>query len=43
VLRTLLKALERDPVRTMVTEMSELGLVEMTRKRNRESLEQMFA
>ena len=42
VLRTLQKALERDPVRTMVTEMSELGLVEMTRKRNRESLEQML-
>lgn len=42
VLRTLNKALEKDPVRTMVTEMSELGLVEMTRKRNRESLEQML-
>ena len=42
VLRTLLKALEKDPVRTMVTELSELGLVEMTRKRNRESLEQML-
>jgi len=42
VLRTLHKALEKDPVRTMVTEMSELGLVEMTRKRNRESLEQML-
>jgi ribonuclease G len=42
VLRTLQKALERDPVRTMVTEISELGLVEMTRKRNRESLEQML-
>jgi len=42
VLRTLQKALEKDPVRTMVTEMSELGLVEMTRKRNRESLEQML-
>lgn len=42
VLRTLEKALEKDPVRTMVTEMSDLGLVEMTRKRNRESLEQML-
>ncbi len=42
VLRTLQKALEKDPVRTMITELSELGLVEMTRKRNRESLEQML-
>jgi len=42
VVRTLQKALENDPVRTMVTELSELGLVEMTRKRNRESLEQML-
>jgi ribonuclease G len=42
VLRTLEKALEKDPVRTMFTEISELGLVEMTRKRNRESLEQML-
>ena len=42
MVRTLQKALENDPVRTMVTELSELGLVEMTRKRNRESLEQML-
>ncbi len=42
VLRTLQKALDKDPVRTMITELSELGLVEMTRKRNRESLEQML-
>ncbi len=42
VLRTLQKALEKDPVKTMITELSELGLVEMTRKRNRESLEQML-
>lgn len=42
VIRTLQKALEKDPVRTMITELSELGLVEMTRKRNRESLEQML-
>jgi ribonuclease G len=42
VLRTLQKALEKDPVKTMMTELSELGLVEMTRKRNRESLEQML-
>ncbi|MEX2365169.1 MAG: Rne/Rng family ribonuclease, partial [Pseudohongiellaceae bacterium] len=40
VLRTLIKALEKDPARTRVTGMSELGLVEMTRKRKRESLEQ---
>jgi ribonuclease G len=38
VMRTLGRALERDPVRTTVTELSELGLVEMTRKRTRESL-----
>jgi ribonuclease G len=38
VMRTLERALERDPVRTSVTELSELGLVEMTRKRTRESL-----
>ncbi|MDG2176106.1 MAG: ribonuclease G [Gammaproteobacteria bacterium] len=42
VIRTLLKALEKDPVHTMVTELSDLGLVEMTRKRNRESLGQML-
>jgi ribonuclease G len=42
VIRTLMKALEKDPVRTMVTELSDLGLVEMTRKRNRESLGQML-
>ena len=38
VMRALLKALERDNVRTSVSEISELGLVEMTRKRTRESL-----
>lgn len=38
VMRTLERSLERDPVRTSVTELSELGLVEMTRKRTRESL-----
>ncbi len=38
VMRTLRRALERDPVRTSVTELSDLGLVEMTRKRTRESL-----
>lgn len=40
VLRTLNKALEKDHARTMVTAISELGLVEMTRKRTRESLGQ---
>lgn len=38
VMRTLTRALERDPVRTSVNELSSLGLVEMTRKRTRESL-----
>ncbi len=38
VMRALQRALERDPVRTSVTELSSLGLVEMTRKRTRESL-----
>lgn len=38
VMRALNRALERDPVRTSVTELSSLGLVEMTRKRTRESL-----
>lgn len=42
VLRTLQKALERDPARTRISPMSELGLVEMTRKRTRESLQQML-
>ena len=39
VLRALEKALERDHARTQVCEVSTLGLVEMTRKRTRESLE----
>jgi ribonuclease G len=42
VLRTLAKALEKDPARTRISPMSELGLVEMTRKRTRESLQQML-
>jgi ribonuclease G len=42
VLRTLTKALEKDHARTMVTGISELGLVEMTRKRTRESLGQIL-
>ena len=42
VLRALEKALERDRSRTQVSEVSQLGLVEMTRKRTRESLEQVL-
>lgn len=42
VLRTLTKALEKDYARTSVTTISELGLVEMTRKRTRESLGQIL-
>ncbi len=38
VLRALEKELKRDPARTMIHPFSELGLVEMTRKRTRESL-----
>jgi ribonuclease G len=40
--RTLEKAIERDPARNQITGVSELGLVEMTRKRSRESLEHML-
>ena len=43
VLRTLVKALERDHAKTSVTGVSELGLVEMTRKRTRESLERTLS
>ena len=39
VLRTLQRALERDHARTSVSDISALGLVEMTRKRTTESLE----
>ena len=39
VLRSLQKLLERDLTRTQVSEVSPLGLVQMTRKRTRESLE----
>lgn len=42
VLRALEKYLERDRVKTSITGVSELGLVEMTRKRTRESLSQML-
>ncbi len=39
VIRTLEKALEKDYVKTSISEVSALGLVQMTRKRTRESLE----
>ena len=42
VLRALEKALERDHARTSICEVSSLGLVEMTRKRTRESLEHVL-
>ena len=42
VQRTLDKAMQSDPVRNQITGVSELGLVEMTRKRTRESLEHIL-
>jgi len=42
VLRALSKALERDHAKTHISEVSALGLVEMTRKRTRESLEHVL-
>ncbi|MCK5641120.1 MAG: ribonuclease E/G, partial [Gammaproteobacteria bacterium] len=42
VLRALEKALEKDHARTSVCDVSSLGLVEMTRKRTRESLEHIL-
>ncbi|TNF35204.1 MAG: ribonuclease G [Gammaproteobacteria bacterium] len=42
VLRALEKALEKDHARTHVCDVSSLGLVEMTRKRTRESLEHVL-
>jgi len=42
VLRALEKSLEKDHARTHISEVSALGLVEMTRKRNRESLEHVL-
>lgn len=42
VMRTLEKALERDRAKTGITTVSELGLIEMTRKRTSESLGQML-
>jgi ribonuclease G len=40
--RTLEKAMQRDPSRNKITGVSELGLIEMTRKRTRESLEHLL-
>ncbi len=42
VMRALEKALEKDPVRTTVSSVSDLSLVQMTRKRTRESLEHVL-
>jgi ribonuclease G len=42
VLRTLEKQLERDHAKTNILGITELGLVQMTRKRTRESLEQVL-
>ncbi|MDO3388359.1 ribonuclease G [Gilvimarinus sp. SDUM040013] len=42
VIRALEKVLEKDHAKTKITGVSELGLVEMTRKRTRESLGQML-
>lgn len=42
VLRMLEKVLEKDHAKTKISQVSELGLVEMTRKRTRESLGQML-
>lgn len=40
--RALEKAMQRDPARNTITGVSELGLIEMTRKRTRESLENLL-
>lgn len=42
VLRALEKMLARDHAKTKITQVSELGLVEMTRKRTRDSLEHLL-
>lgn len=42
VLRTLEKAMEHDRAKTSITSVSDLGLIEMTRKRTRESLGQLM-
>jgi ribonuclease G len=43
VFRTLEEALTRDKARTSILRISELGLVEMTRKRTRENLERLLS
>ncbi len=43
VLRALEKALDKDHTKTSITGVSDLGLVEMTRKRTRESLERSLS
>jgi ribonuclease G len=42
VIRSLEKYLEKDHAKTYISDISQLGLVQMTRKRTRESLEQML-
>lgn len=42
VMRALEKSLEKDHARTQISDVSELGLVQMTRKRTRESLEHVL-
>jgi len=42
-MRSFVRALERDHVKTAVSEISALGLVEMTRKRTTESLERRLS
>ena len=42
VMRQFERMLERDHAKTKITQVSELGLVEMTRKRTRESLEHLL-
>ncbi|MCW8874641.1 MAG: ribonuclease E/G, partial [Gammaproteobacteria bacterium] len=42
VLRALEKSLEKDHAKTYISEVSNLGLVQMTRKRTRESLEHVL-
>lgn len=43
VQRTFAKALEKDRAKTSMTELSQFGLIEMTRKRTRESLGQILS
>ena len=42
IMQALQKALLKDPAKTSITELSALGLLEMTRKRTRESLEHVL-